>query len=86
MPLRNLIERSRVHDAAQCMLAAPCFIAHRPCRHHARAFAEDVVRVQPDGPYLLGGHSYGGAVAVEIALVLESWGRHVALVMVRAKG
>jgi len=49
------------------------------------AFAEDVVRVQPDGPYLLGGHSYGGAVAVEIALVLESWGRHVALVMVRAE-
>ena len=42
--------------------------------------------MQPDGPYLLGGHSYGGAVAVEIALVLESWGRHVALVMVRAKG
>ena len=45
--------------------------------------AEDVVRVQREGPYLLGGHSYGGAVAVEIALVLESWGRHVALVMAR---
>lgn len=39
--------------------------------------------MQPEGPYLLGGHSYGGAVAVEIALVLESWGRHVALLLVR---
>jgi thioesterase domain-containing protein len=48
--------------------------------------AEDVVRVQREGPYLLGGHSYGGAVAVQVALVLESWGHHVALVMVRGKG
>lgn len=23
--------------------------------------ALDIVRVQPEGPYLLGGHSYGGA-------------------------
>ena len=41
--------------------------------------------MQREGPYLLGGHSYGGAVAVQIALVLESWGHHVALVMVCAK-
>ena len=46
-------------------------------------FAEDIIKVQSEGPYLLGGHSYGGAVAVEIALVLESWGRHVALLLVR---
>ena len=45
--------------------------------------AEDVVAIQPDGPYLIGGHSYGGAVAVEIAMVLESWGKEVGLVMVR---
>ena len=38
--------------------------------------------MQPDGRTCWAGHSYGGAVAVEIALVLESWGRHVALVMV----
>ena len=49
-----------------------------------RLGAEDVVKVQPEGPYLLGGHSYGGAVAVEVALVLESWGHHVALLLVRA--
>ena len=42
--------------------------------------------MQREGPYLLGGHSYGGTVAVQVALVLESWGHHVALVMVRGKG
>lgn len=34
------------------------------------------------GPYLLGGHSYGGTVAVEVALVLESWGKEVGLVLI----
>jgi len=39
--------------------------------------------VQPEGPYLLGGHSYGGAVAMEVAMVLESWGREIGAVLVR---
>lgn len=38
--------------------------------------------MQPEGPYLLGGHSYGGAVAMEIALLLESWGHEVGLLVV----
>ena len=48
----------------------------------ARRNAADILRVQPEGPYLLGGHSYGGTVAVEIALVLEAWGHEVGLVLV----
>ena len=44
--------------------------------------AEDIVIIQPEGPYLVGGHSYGGAVAVEIAMVLESWGKEVGLVLI----
>jgi acyl carrier protein len=48
--------------------------------------AADIVAVQPEGPYLVGGHSYGGAVAVEIAMVLEGWGREVGLVLVRERG
>lgn len=48
----------------------------------ARRNAADIVRVQPEGPYLLGGHSYGGCVAMEIAMVLESWGLEVGLVLV----
>jgi 3-oxoacyl-(acyl-carrier-protein) synthase/acyl carrier protein len=48
----------------------------------ARANAQDILKVQPEGPYLLGGHSYGGAVAMEIAMVLEEWGHEVGLVLV----
>lgn len=48
----------------------------------ARQNARDILKVQPDGPYLLGGHSYGGTVAMEIAVVLESWGHDVGLVLV----
>jgi pimeloyl-ACP methyl ester carboxylesterase len=48
----------------------------------ARANAEDVLRVQPEGPYLLGGHSYGGCVAMEVAMLLEAWGHDVGLVLV----
>jgi thioesterase domain-containing protein len=50
----------------------------------ARQNARDILKVQPDGPYLLGGHSYGGTVAMEIAAVLESWGHDVGLVLVSA--
>jgi hypothetical protein len=49
----------------------------------ARQNARDILKVQPDGPYLIGGHSYGGTVAMEIAAVLESWGHDVGLVLVR---
>jgi 3-oxoacyl-(acyl-carrier-protein) synthase/acyl carrier protein len=52
----------------------------------ARQNASDIVAVCPEGPYLIGGHSYGGAVAVEIAMVLESWGKEVGLVLVRYNG
>lgn len=52
----------------------------------AAANAADIVCVQPQGPYLLGGHSYGGAVAMEIAMVLESWGHTVGLVLVSGEG
>ena len=51
----------------------------------ARQNASDIVKVQPQGPYLLGGHSYGGAVAMEVAMVLESWGHEVGAVLVRTQ-
>jgi len=49
----------------------------------ARQNASDIVKVQPEGPYLLGGHSYGGAVAMEVAMLLESWGHEIGAVLVR---
>jgi thioesterase domain-containing protein len=41
-----------------------------------------LLQVQAEGPYLLGGHSYGGLVAMEVAAVLESWGHDVGLVLI----
>jgi thioesterase domain-containing protein len=43
----------------------------------------DGVRVrQPSGPYLLGGHSFGGLVALELARQLEAAGERVALLVI----
>jgi amino acid adenylation domain-containing protein len=46
----------------------------------ARRYVDDILRAQPDGPYLLGGFSFGGIMAVEIAHQLEERGREVALI------
>ena len=42
-------------------------------------FAEAVRRVQPHGPYALGGHCYGGIVAFEMARQMNAAGERVAL-------
>ncbi|KYG05796.1 hypothetical protein BE21_38460, partial [Sorangium cellulosum] len=47
----------------------------------AEAYCEELRRVQPEGPYLLGGWSMGGVVAFEMARVLERAGRSVAAVV-----
>lgn len=53
-----------------------------PCCIRVQVNALDILAAQPEGPYLIGGHSYGGAVAAEIALKLESWGHDVALLII----
>src|SRR5262249_23927326 len=45
----------------------------------AARYLEAVRRVQPEGPYLLGGSSFGGIVAFEMAHQLLSGGQRVAL-------
>ncbi|WP_441287561.1 amino acid adenylation domain-containing protein [Sorangium sp. KYC3313] len=47
----------------------------------AEAYCEELRRVQPEGPYLLGGWSMGGVVAFEMARVLERSGHRVAAVV-----
>jgi thioesterase domain-containing protein len=44
----------------------------------AGRFVDDLVTVQPDGPYYLGGYSFGGRLAFEMARRLEAMGRRVA--------
>jgi aspartate racemase len=50
-----------------------------PVEHLARRYVDEICRLLPDGPYLLGGHSFGGAVAFEMARQLEAQGRTVGL-------
>jgi thioesterase domain-containing protein len=45
----------------------------------ARRYLADLRALQPRGPYLLGGHSFGGLVAFEMACRLEAAGESVAL-------
>jgi acyl-coenzyme A synthetase/AMP-(fatty) acid ligase/thioesterase domain-containing protein/acyl carrier protein len=48
----------------------------------ARRYLTDLRAVQPSGPYLLAGHSFGGLVAFEMACRLERAGETVALLVV----
>jgi amino acid adenylation domain-containing protein len=47
----------------------------------AATYLEEILAVQPEGPYLLGGWSLGGAVALEMARRLRETGREVGLLV-----
>jgi len=51
-------------------------------RSTARRHVRSIRSVQPDGPYHLGGHSFGGLVALEIAHQLRAAGADVDLLVV----
>jgi amino acid adenylation domain-containing protein len=42
-------------------------------------YLQEIKSIQPEGPYYLGGHSFGGFVAYEMALQLEKKGEQVAV-------
>jgi len=45
----------------------------------AENYLAAIRKVQPEGPYFLGGYCFGGLVAFEIARILQQRGEHVAL-------
>jgi acyl carrier protein len=47
----------------------------------ARRYLRELRRIRPTGPYLLGGHSFGGMVAHEMARKLRASGEQVSLVV-----
>jgi thioesterase domain-containing protein len=53
----------------------------RTIEEHSRNEADNIERIQPRGPILIGGWSASGVLAVEIARELTQRGRHVALVV-----
>jgi thioesterase domain-containing protein len=50
---------------------------HRTVDAMATAYVAELLACSPCGPYLLGGHCFGGAVALEMALQLEARGETV---------
>lgn len=48
----------------------------------AAHYIDEIRSLQPDGPYLIGGYSYGGTVAFEMARQLEGQGQRVALLAI----
>ena len=56
----------------------PC---HRRVEEMAAYYIEEIRRVQPEGPYYLGGLSFGGVVAFEMARQLRTQNQEVALVV-----
>jgi thioesterase domain-containing protein len=47
----------------------------------AAHYLQDIRQLQPEGPYFLGGHSFGGLVAFEMAHQLQTHGQEVALLV-----
>jgi pimeloyl-ACP methyl ester carboxylesterase len=56
-------------------------VLHRAVEEMASRYIQEVKRVQPCGPYHLGGYCLGGAIALEMALQLDAQGEKVALVV-----
>jgi amino acid adenylation domain-containing protein len=57
-----------------------------PLEQMAARYIEALQTVQPEGPYLLGGWSFGGYVAFEMAQQLRKQGREVALLAILDTG
>lgn len=83
LSLRPLAER--LDAAALSTFWPPGFTVrgwpHRSVTTWARGAIEAMRRVQPEGPYFLGGHSFGGLIAYEMARQLTNGREHVALVV-----
>jgi thioesterase domain-containing protein/acyl carrier protein len=45
----------------------------------AKRYIQEIKRIQPEGPYRIGGYSFGGLVAYEMAQMLEAQGEEMAL-------
>ena len=52
---------------------------HRDLESMAAAYVAEVRQLQPKGPYLLAGHSFGGMIAFEMARQLRASGDQIAL-------
>jgi amino acid adenylation domain-containing protein len=77
--LANHLGLERPFYGLQARGVAEHQMPHTRIEDMAAYYLEAIRRVQPDGPYLLGGWSMGGVVAYEMARQLEAQGQWVAL-------
>jgi amino acid adenylation domain-containing protein len=79
---RNLAMRLK-HDrpiyGVRPLSRSACPIAHTRLADMAAYYANEIRRIQPEGPYLLAGLCTGGLIALEMARQLQDQGREVAL-------
>ncbi len=54
---------------------------HKTVKDIAAHYVSEMISVQPEGPYLLGGYSFGGIVAYEMACQLRAAGHDVPLLV-----
>lgn len=55
-------------------------VGHHDIREMAEFYIKEIQTIQPEGPYFLGGSSFGGLAAFEMARQFEALGQKVALV------
>jgi thioesterase domain-containing protein/acyl transferase domain-containing protein len=70
----QLDENRPIHAIEAPMLQNPQLHAADSVATIATAYLADIRRIQPEGPYLLGGYSFGGIVAYEMARQLKQAG------------
>jgi thioesterase domain-containing protein/acyl carrier protein len=77
------LARRMVPDQPFYGIQAPGLNGQQPClkdvNQYADYYLEQLVGVQPQGPYYLGGYSFGGLVAMEMGRRLLAQGREIAL-------
>jgi amino acid adenylation domain-containing protein len=67
--------------ALQAQGLDPRYPCHTRTEDMAALYLEEIRKIQSHGPYLLGGYSFGGAIAFEIAQQLASQGQNDVLVV-----
>ena len=74
-------EDQPVYGLEDLYVGTPRSIYSNGLAHAAREFILAIQNVQPRGPYYIGGHSFGGLVAYEIARQLRAAGEQVGLLL-----
>ena len=77
--LANDIDKEQPLYGLTLKIDSPQIIYPLTFEHLASLYAEEMQRIQPEGPYYIAGHSLGGIIAFEAARCLQAKGQEIAL-------